>query len=83
MAKLPIATEVPSEAAPEGVAPNAVTAPLPSRALKRFVAATLPKSPTELAGIARAEVDAIYASEDWAEGRAAFAQKRPAVYRGK
>jgi enoyl-CoA hydratase len=61
----------------------AATAPLPSRALKRFVAATLPKSPTELAGIARAEVDAIYASEDWAEGRAAFAQKRPAVYRGK
>src|SRR5690349_504654 len=61
----------------------AATAPLPSRALKRFVAATLPKSPTELAGIARAEVDAIFASEDWAEGRAAFVQKRPAAYRGK
>src|SRR5262245_61299866 len=61
----------------------AATAPLPSRALKRFVADTLPKSPTELAGIARAEVDLIFASEDWAEGRAAFAQKRPAVYRGK
>jgi enoyl-CoA hydratase len=56
---------------------------LPSRALKRFVAATLPKSPTEIAGIARAEVDAIFASEDWAEGRAAFVQKRPAAYRGK
>ena len=61
----------------------AATAPLPSRALKRFVAATLPKSPTEIAGIARAEVDAIFASEDWAEGRAAFVQKRPAAYRGK
>jgi enoyl-CoA hydratase len=61
----------------------AATAPLPSRALKRFVAATLPKSPTELAGIARAEVDAIFASEDWAEGRAAFVHKRPAAYRGK
>jgi enoyl-CoA hydratase len=30
------------------------TAPLPSRALKRFVAAAMPKGPTELAGIARA-----------------------------
>ena len=61
----------------------AATAPLPSRALKRFVAETLPKSPSELAGIARAEVDSIFASEDWAEGRAAFAQKRPPRYKGK
>ena len=61
----------------------AATAPLPSRALKRFVADTLPKSPTELAGIARAEVDLIFASEDWAEGRSAFAEKRPPAYRGK
>ncbi|HJZ31049.1 MAG TPA: enoyl-CoA hydratase-related protein [Hyphomicrobiaceae bacterium] len=61
----------------------AATAPLPSRALKRFVAATLPKSPTEIAGMARAEVDTIFASEDWAEGRAAFAAKRPAAYRGR
>src|SRR5215470_3582553 len=35
----------------------AATAPLPSRALKRFVAETLPKGPTELAGMARAQVD--------------------------
>ncbi len=61
----------------------AATAPLPSRALKRFVAATLPKSPSELAGIARAEVDSIFASEDWAEGRSAFLAKRPPVYKGK
>src|SRR5262245_16595015 len=61
----------------------AATAPLPSRALKRFVAATLPKSPTEIAGMARAEVDTIFASEDWAEGRAALAAKRPAAYRGR
>jgi enoyl-CoA hydratase/carnithine racemase len=61
----------------------AATAPLPSRALKRFVAETLPKSPTEIAGMARAQVDAIFASEDWVEGRAAFREKRPPSYRGK
>jgi enoyl-CoA hydratase/carnithine racemase len=61
----------------------AATAPLPSRALKRFVMQTLPKSPTEIAGMARAEVDTIFASEDWAEGRAAFLEKRAPVYRAK
>jgi len=61
----------------------AATAPLPSRALKRFVAETLPKGPTELAGIARAQTDAIFASADWAEGRRAFAEKRPPAYRGR
>jgi enoyl-CoA hydratase/carnithine racemase len=61
----------------------AATAPLPSRALKRFVAETLPKGPTEAAGIARTQVDAIFASEDWEEGRKAFAEKRPPLYRGK
>src|SRR5215510_589283 len=61
----------------------AATAPLPSRALKRFVAETLPKSPTEIAGMARAQVDAIFASGDWVEGRSAFREKRPPLYRGK
>jgi enoyl-CoA hydratase/carnithine racemase len=61
----------------------AATAPLPSRALKRFVAEVLPKGPTEVAGIARAQVDAIFASADWVEGRSAFAARRPPRYRGR
>ena len=61
----------------------AATAPLPSRALKHFVAETLPKGPTELAGMARAQTDAIFDSDDWVEGRKAFAEKREPVYRGR
>ena len=61
----------------------AATAPLPSRALKRFVAEALPKGPTEIAGIARTQTEAIFASEDWEEGRKAFAEKRPPNYRGR
>jgi enoyl-CoA hydratase/carnithine racemase len=61
----------------------AATAPLPSRALKRFVAEVLPKGPTEIAGIARAQVDTIFASADWNEGRSAFSAKRPPRYQGR
>jgi enoyl-CoA hydratase len=58
------------------------TAPMPSRMLKRFASETLPKGPTEIAGIARAQVDAINRSSDWVEGRAAFTEKRPPKFKG-
>ena len=61
----------------------AAQAPLPSRMLKRFVAEALPKGPGERAGIARAQVEAVNASADWEEGRAAFFEKRAPVFRGR
>jgi len=60
----------------------AAQAPLASKMLKRFVAETMPKGPTELAGIARVQVEAINASSDGDEGIAAFMEKRPPKFTG-
>lgn len=61
----------------------AATAPLPSRALKRWTTETLPKGPTEIGGIARMLVDTIDNSADWTEGRNAFVEKRAPRFEGR
>jgi enoyl-CoA hydratase/carnithine racemase len=61
----------------------AATAPLASRMLKRFVAETTPKGPSERAGIARRDLERVNGSADSEEGRAAFFEKRPPDFKGR
>lgn len=61
----------------------AATAPLPSRLLKRFVSQTVPKGPSEQAAIARVQIEDINDSDDWAEGRKAFIDKRDPRFTGR
>ncbi|MDF1721118.1 MAG: enoyl-CoA hydratase/isomerase family protein [Minwuia sp.] len=60
----------------------AAMAPLVVRTLKRHVAATLPRGPSELAGLARRDIETIRNSDDFAEGTAAFNEKRAPRFTG-
>lgn len=57
-------------------------APLVMAMLKRFVAEVVAKGPSERAAWAKAQVDAVTASGDFAEGKAAFAAKRKPDFQG-
>jgi len=70
------------EAALGYAAKLAANAPLVLSQLKRFIGETLAKGPSERAGIARREVDAVSHSADIVEGVTAFRAKRPPVFQG-
>jgi len=58
-------------------------APLVLRMLKQFSNDTLPKGPVERASRALKEIDRVYGSEDYREGRDSFSEKRTPKYRGR
>jgi len=58
------------------------SAPLVVQTLKRFALGTLNASPAESAAVARAELLRVRDSDDGAEGRRAFTEKRPPTFKG-
>jgi enoyl-CoA hydratase/carnithine racemase len=66
----------------EWAAKLAANAPLVLTLLKSFVEQTLPKGPSEAAGIAKRQVDEVTYSSDMDEGLAAFKAKRAADFQG-
>jgi enoyl-CoA hydratase/carnithine racemase len=59
------------------------SAPLVVKTLKRFALETLNKSPAEAAALARDRLLSVQTSEDGAEGRRAFREKRDPSFTGR
>ncbi|RAI03783.1 enoyl-CoA hydratase [Acuticoccus sediminis] len=70
-------------AAAEYLAAIAANAPLTIRAAKLAIRGTLDRPAPEQQAAIDAAVQACFESEDYAEGRAAFAQKRKPVFKGR
>ncbi len=77
---VPAGTEL--EAALEWAQTLRNSAPLVVSTLKRFALETLNRSPAEAAAIAREQLLTVRDSNDGAEGRKAFAEKRTPAFRG-
>ena len=61
----------------------AMSAPLVVETIKNLVSDTVPRGPAEISALTRDKLLGVSTSEDGAEGRAAFKQKRPPNFQGK